>query len=65
MRQAYSDFQFAAELAVHHVWRHVLVVIVQAKFHQERFRTYPHVDSPAKLIQELLKPGGTVTDVRK
>lgn len=40
-------------------------VSMQAKYHQERFRTYPHVDSPAKLIQELLKPGGTMTVLPK
>ncbi|KAL0051387.1 hypothetical protein WJX82_006470 [Trebouxia sp. C0006] len=31
---------------------------MQARYHQERFRTHPHIDSPAKLIQELLKPAG-------
>lgn len=35
-------------------------LFLQAKYHQDRFRAYPHVDSPAKLIQELLKPSGAV-----
>eukprot|EP00891_Asterochloris_glomerata_P002231 jgi/Astpho2/2231/fgenesh1_pg.00040_%23_64_t len=30
--------------------------IIQAAYHHERFRTFPHVDSPARLIKELLKP---------
>ncbi|KAA6426705.1 MAG: hypothetical protein FRX49_03815 [Trebouxia sp. A1-2] len=34
---------------------------MQARYHQERFRTHPHIDSPAKLIQELLKPAGIMT----
>ncbi|DBA81893.1 hypothetical protein WJX77_011732 [Trebouxia sp. C0004] len=34
---------------------------MQARYHQERFRTHPHIDSPAKLIQELLKPAGLMT----
>ena len=36
--------------------RHPLPIAVQAAYHHERFRTFPHVDSPARLIKELLKP---------
>lgn len=28
----------------------------QAEYHQEKFRAFPHVDSPARLIKEIVKP---------
>ena len=28
----------------------------QAEYHKEKFRVFPHVDSPARLIRELVKP---------
>ena len=39
--------------------------VLQAKYHQKRFCTYPHVNSPAKLIEELLKPGGDVAELQQ
>lgn len=28
----------------------------QAEYHAEKFRVFPHVDSPARLIRELVRP---------
>ncbi|KAI3432571.1 hypothetical protein D9Q98_004120 [Chlorella vulgaris] len=32
---------------------------VQAEYHAEKFRPFPHVNSPARLIRELVRPGGS------
>ncbi|GAB4818836.1 hypothetical protein N2152v2_005882 [Parachlorella kessleri] len=29
---------------------------LQAEYHQEKFQAFPHVDSPARLIREIVKP---------
>ena len=29
---------------------------LQADYHAEKFRAFPHVDSPARLIKEIVKP---------
>ena len=33
----------------------------QAEYHKEKFRVFPHVDSPARLIRELVKPAPLAT----
>ncbi|KAK9830462.1 hypothetical protein WJX72_011902 [[Myrmecia] bisecta] len=30
--------------------------LMQAEYHQEKFRTFPHIDSPARLIREMVRP---------
>ena len=29
---------------------------VQAEYHKEKFMIFPHMDSPARLIQEIVRP---------
>jgi hypothetical protein len=31
---------------------------MQARWHREKFRKFTHVDSPARLIQEIIRPSG-------
>lgn len=31
--------------------------LLQSEYHQDKFRVFPHVNSPAWLIRHLIKPG--------
>jgi hypothetical protein len=34
----------------------VVCTCVQVEYHQEKFRAFPHINSPARLIKEIVKP---------
>jgi hypothetical protein len=34
----------------------MIVESMQAEYHKEKFMIFPHIDSPARLIHEIVRP---------